>query len=257
MGFMPTVETTRGIFYYKDYRKTPLSHSPLVLIHGAGGVYLDYPIELRKMMQTIALDLPGHGRSAGEGRRYIVDYAADVVALLDALQIDKAIIVGHSMGGAIAQTIALDYADRVAGLILLGTGAHLPVNQIIIDGLENDFKATCEKLIKWQWHKSAPEQYRQQGLERLLQTPAQITRNDYRACNEFDVSERLAEITVPTLVIAASDDKMLPVAQSELLAEKIADAKLVVLENAGHMFTLEQPQKVVDVIQQWVTEKFA
>jgi pimeloyl-ACP methyl ester carboxylesterase len=208
-------------------------------------------------MQTVALDLVGHGRSTGEGRRHIADYAEDIVALLDSLKIEKAIIAGHSMGGAIAQMIALDFMDRVAGLILLGTGAHLPVNQVIIDGLENDFEKTCAMLIRWQWHKSAPDAYRQQGLERLLKTPAPIIRNDYLACNEFDARGRLAEIAVPTLIVAASDDKMLPLSQSEFLAKAVANAQWVVLENAGHMFTLEQPQKVVEVMQQWVMDTFA
>ncbi|MDQ7026281.1 MAG: alpha/beta fold hydrolase [Anaerolineae bacterium] len=253
---MPTIETVRGTFYYKDYRQDEITHPPLMLIHGAGGVYLDLPIELRKTMQTIALDLHGHGRSSGSGRRRIRDYAEDIVALLDALNIEKAIIAGHSMGGAIAQTLALDFADRVAGLILLGTGAHLPVNQMIIDGLESNFEKTCQNLIKWQWHKSALEQYRQRGLERLLQTPINTIRNDFLACNEFDIRERLAEITVPTLIIAAAEDKMLAQSQSEFLAEKISGAKLAILENAGHMFPLEQANQVVDIVQQWVTEKF-
>jgi pimeloyl-ACP methyl ester carboxylesterase len=253
---MPMLETARGTFFYKDYRKEGLSHPPIVLIHGAGGVYLDMPIALRKTMQAIAFDLSGHGRSAGEGRRHIHDYAADVVALLDALEINRAIVGGHSMGGAIAQTIALDFADRVAGLILLGTGAYLPVNQSIIEGLANEFEKTCAMLIKWEWHKSAPESYRQQGLARLLNTPAQVTSNDFLACNEFDVRERLAEISVPTLILAADTDRMLPLAQSEFLVDNIPHAKLVVLENAGHMFTLEQPDKVVEVVQEWVNTHF-
>jgi pimeloyl-ACP methyl ester carboxylesterase len=253
---MPMLETARGTFFYKDYRKEGLSHPPIVLIHGAGGVYLDMPIALRKTMQAIAFDLSGHGRSAGEGRRQIHDYTQDVVALLDALNIETAIIGGHSMGGAIAQTIALDFADRVAGLMLFGTGAHLSVNQSIIDGLTNDFEKTCAMLIKWEWHKSAPESYRQQGLERLLKTPAQITSNDFLACNDFDVRERLGEIDVPTLVLAADTDKMLPLAHSEFLADNIPHAELVVLENAGHMFTLEQPDKVVEMVQEWVNTHF-
>jgi pimeloyl-ACP methyl ester carboxylesterase len=253
---MPMLETARGTFFYKDYRKEGISHPPIVLIHGAGGVYLDMPIALRKTMQAIAFDLSGHGRSAGAGRRHIREYAEDVIALLDAVKIDEAIIGGHSMGGAIAQTIALDFADRVAGLLLFGTGAHFLVNQSIIEGLANDFEKTCAMLIKWEWDKSAPESYRQQGLARLLATPVHITRNDYLACNEFDVRERLAEINVPTLVVAADTDKMLPLVQSEFLADNIPHAKLAVLENAGHMFTLEQPDKVVEVVQEWVNTHF-
>lgn len=248
---MPTIETSRGTFYYKDYRNGERSHPPIVLIHGAGGMFLDWPIELRKTMQTIAIDLHGHGLSSGEGRRYIQDYAEDIIALLDALKIEKAIIGGHSMGGAIAQTIALDFADSVAGLMLLGTGAHLPVNQMIIDGLENNFEKTCENLIKWQWHKSAPDSYRQQGLERLLKNPAHTIRNDFLACNDFDVRERLAKIAVPTLILAGADDKMTPVSQSEFLADMIPDSKLIVIENAGHMFPLEQPRIVAQYAKLW------
>jgi pimeloyl-ACP methyl ester carboxylesterase len=253
---MPIVETIRGAIHFKDYGSRENSASALVLIHGAGGMVLDWPLALRKEMNAIALHLPGHGRSPGNGRRSIKDYAEDIVAFLDAQEIKSAVIAGHSMGGAIAQTLALDYSDYVKGLILSGTAAHLPVNQAIIDGLENNFEETTELLIKWQWAKDAPEHFRQQGLERLRQIPMEITRNDYLACNDFDVRERLLEISVPTLILAASRDTMIALPAAELLHEGITKSKLVVIENGGHMFPLEQPAKVVEVIKQWLEETF-
>ncbi len=249
-----TIKTERGTIHYRDYRKQT-EGSPLVLVHGAGGTFLDWPVQMRRGLEAIALDLPGHGESAPPGRDRIPAYAADVGAFLRALDLRSAILVGHSMGGAIVQQIALDEPDRVRGLILVGTGARLRVNELILNGIVSDNEATAQQIATWAWAPHVAEEMREQMAQRLMETDPEVTRGDFVACNEFDVRERLGEIGAPTLVLAGADDKMVKLRFSEEMHHALPDSTLVVLENAGHMFPLEQPETVVEIIQKWLAEQ--
>ncbi len=255
---MPYCETRNGKIWFADHRD-PTAHTPtLILIHGAGAMHLDWPAELRRLPEgnVIAPDLPGHGKSEGKGRQSVGAYASDMIAFMDALDIDKAIIAGHSMGGAIAQMMGLNYANRVQGLILVCTGAYLNVNPAILDGLQNTPEETAKMIIKWAWAKDAPEQMKRLSLKRLLETPAEVTLGDYKACSQFDLRKDLARIQAPTLVIGGEADKMTPITLSEELATNIPNAKLERVPHGGHMLMLEQPKAVADVVQNWLTATF-
>ena len=151
---MPTIETKRGNFWIADHRR---EHSPItsILIHGAGGSHLSFPKELRrhKLINAVLVDLNGHGASEGAGHCSIADYALDLVALMDALEIEKAILMGHSMGGAIAQWQALQQPERVLALVLVGTGPRLPVNPALIHGIIAETESTIDNLVRWMWSK--------------------------------------------------------------------------------------------------------
>lgn len=254
---MPLIETARGPIWYADHRREDAI--PLMLIHGAGASHLDFPPDLRRLKTASVLlpDLPGHGKSPGEGRSRVEDYAADMIALLDALEITQIAVAGHSMGGAVAQMLTLTYPDRISGLILIGTGAKLKVNDAILNGITTKTRETAELIMKWAWAKSASDEMRQMGVDRLLLTDPQITRGDYLACNQFDVRDRLNAIQVPTLVIGGEVDKMTPPAWSEFLGESIAGAELHLLPDAGHMMTLEQPGNVTGIIRDWLAANLA
>lgn len=246
---MPFIETRRGELYYKDYRQEKVA-DPLLLIHGAGGIYLDWPIQLRK--QAIVFDLKGHGRSPAPARRTIEEYAADVTALIEALELKNLIVAGHSMGGAIALSLALDYPERLKALILVGTAAKFHVNPALIEGLGKNPQETAELIVKWEWSKNTPDSIRQQSIKRLLETPAEITQGDYIACNAFDVRERLGEIRLPTLVLFGAEDRMIPPEDSKFLAEHIPNAELSLIEGGSHMFHLEQGELVTERIKAWL-----
>ncbi len=135
--------TVDGQRTFYAYHAGPASPSPhLILVHGAGGSHLHWGAAVRNLhnANVYALDLPGHGRSEGPGHGTIADYAAFVVAFMDALDIQQAVIAGHSMGGATALTAALNHPQRVAGLLLVGTGARLRVLPRILEGTMNDFE---------------------------------------------------------------------------------------------------------------------
>ncbi len=239
--------------WYADHRDPTVHRTPTVMIHGAGGSHLDWPAELRRLAEAnaIAPDLPGHGRSAGPGRTALGAYAADVVALLDQLKVAQAVVLGFSMGGAIAQLIALHYPDRVAGLVLVGTGAQLNVNPAILTGLRADFAATVERVVGWQWA-AGHEQQQRLSLRRQLETDPDVYYRDFHACASFDVRDQLSRVRAPTLVIGGTADRMTPYRQSEELRDLIPGAALATIEGGGHMMLLEQPQVAADIVRGWL-----
>ncbi len=247
---MPTQKTSRGPLWFADHRREDLP--PLLLIHGAGGSHLDWPPGLRKL-GSLAVDLPGHGKSPGPGRRSIQDYADDLLALLDALNLTQAVIMGHSMGGAIAQTIALSAPDRVRGLILIGTGAKLRVHPDILARVATDPQAVAAQLKDWMWGSSTPDALRETGYQQMLSVDPLVIQGDYAACDVFDIRDRISQINASTLVIGGTEDQMTPHKFSAYLAESITNATLVTVEGGGHMMALEQPEVVTAAVQRWLT----
>ena len=250
---MPLVETTRGNMWAAIHRRDRDAASA-IFIHGAGGSHLSFPASLRQLqsIQPVLVDLPGHGASPGAGRESITDYALDVGALMDALAIDSAIIIGHSMGGAIAQHLALEHRARVLALALLGTGPHLPVNPALITGIIADAETTINNLIGWMWSRNASVDIVERAAEIMRSTPPSIIQKDLIACDKFDVGSRLQCIATPTLILAAEKDKMTPLALNTELAEGIAGSTLRIIPDAGHMLQLEQPELTADFIDQWL-----
>lgn len=253
---MPLIEPS-GI-WYADHRDPTVHRPPLLLIHGAGGTHLDWPAELRRLPEasTLAPDLPGHGRSKGEGRDTISAYAADMVALLDTLKVQQAIMLGFSMGAAVALMLALHHKARVAGLILLGGGAQIQVDPALLKGLQTDRDQWLRTLIDWQWNESAGEQIKRLSLRRLLEIDPAVLLNDYKAVNGFDARDRLTHIQTPTLIIGGTADRMIPFAQSEALHAGIAGSKLVKIDGGAHLMALEQPQTIADAVQSWLMETY-
>jgi pimeloyl-ACP methyl ester carboxylesterase len=254
---MPTVQLESCTIYYARKRAGSTRYPPLVLVHGAGGTHLDWPPDLLRLPDAhiIALDLPGHGRSTGAGYADTLAYARDVCALLDALKIERAIIAGHSMGGAIAQQIGIHMPERVAGLILVGTGSKLPVEPTLPQRIIEDTDRTVEWLMDWSWGANVPQVIKNRGRQRLLETPPQVLQSDYIACQNFDVRDNLERIAAPTLVLGAADDRMVKLKFSVTLGERIPNATLVIIEGAGHMFPLEKSREVARAVTQWLTEQ--
>ncbi|MCA0457888.1 MAG: alpha/beta hydrolase [Chloroflexi bacterium] len=251
---MPYAETERGMIWYADHRDPTLHRPVTVVIHGAGGTHLDWPAEIRRLpeLNAVILDLPGHGRSAGTGRNSVGAYASDVLAFMDALKLDKAILAGHSMGGAIAQTIALQHPARVIGLILIGTSAKLGVHPDLLNGMVNEFKRTVNVLVSLYYGTRPNESMVRRSQQRLSDFNPVTLYNDYVACNAFDLRDQLQHITVPTLIIGGSDDRMTPYKASSFLNAHIAGSRLVQIDGGGHMMMLEQPETAAEAIREWL-----
>jgi pimeloyl-ACP methyl ester carboxylesterase len=234
------------------------SGPPVVLVHGAGGTHLHWPEEVRALpgRRVVTLDLPGHGRSAGPAPRTLAGFAESVVGLLDALAIDAAVIGGHSMGGAIALTLALDAKARVAGLVLVSTGAKLRVAPIILQ-LTNDpstLRSAADAITESSFGSAASPAARRAFADGLAANPPGLVHDDFAACDSFDVMARLGEIHVPTLVVCGEEDRLTPPKYSEHLRSAISGAptRLTRVPRAGHAVMLEAPRVVAGAIEDFL-----
>jgi len=242
------------IFYI--HRAPAATHlPPVVLIHGAGGIHRHWLPEVQgvgAVTRAWALDLPGHGRSEGRGRDTIAGYVEVIRGLLDALSLDRAIIGGHSMGGAIAQMFALSCPDRCAGLILTATGARLRVLPAILDGLLSDFEATVGLVGEYAYGPDTPPELLRLARQEMLRNDPQVFHDDFLACDNFDVMDHLGEITAPTLILCGTADRLTPPRYSQYLRERIAGSSLTFIEGAGHMVMLERPAEMNQAITRFL-----
>jgi len=242
----PLVETAVGPIWLAQSGRNLLERPPLLLIHGAGGSHLHWPAQLRRLPKTrvLALDLPGHGRSPEPGRDTIAAYVTAVLSLLDALEIERAVFCGHSMGGAISQWAALEYPERVAGLVLVGAGAKLRVAPAILDGLLQDFDKTVTLITDWAFGPAAPPELKELSAQVMTQVSPTVIHGDFSACDHFDIREQIGQIAAPTLVVGGTVDRLTPLKFSEYLTQKLPHAQLEIVQDAGHMMALERPEQV-------------
>jgi pimeloyl-ACP methyl ester carboxylesterase len=245
---MPTSE---HIYYFSS--KEESNHCPpVILIHGAGGDYLHWPHHIRRMpgYRVYALDLPGHGKSGGIGHQKVGEYAREVSELMSRIELYRAVIVGHSMGGAIAQTLALEYPDRVIGLGLVGTGARLRVNPDLLEKLsmETTFPAAVNMVMKWSYAPGMDEDHLTQVKRQLLSNRPAVMYGDYLACNRFDIMDIVKDIQVPVCIVCGEDDKMTPPKFSEYLHNAIPKSTLTLIPGAGHMVMLECPEVLAQTL---------
>ncbi len=249
---MSFIETMNGRLFYTAHNKK--KDRAVLLIHGAGGTHQSWSPALRRLENTAvyALDLPGHGRSDPPFHDNINAYADAVIAFIDALALPTVTLLGHSMGGAIAQIVALRGHTAVTQLILLGTGARLPVSDMILGQIVENPARTMRLVNKFSWARSAPPEMITMGENVLLSVDPSILYADFFACNAFDVRDQLGKINIPTLVISGDKDKMTPIDNGRFLADKIPRAQFTLIEGGGHMMALEQPAKVAICITDFI-----
>lgn len=240
-----------GNLYYSLHCERDAETPPLVLIHGAGGTHLYWPPEIRRLRGycVYAVDLPGHGKSSTiDGQQSIGEYARHMVQWLEAVQLRRAVLVGHSMGSAIALTLAIRHPDYVVGLGLIGAGARLRVHPEILNYVADPttFLKATDLLVSYSFSTNASPRLVELASKRLLETRQSVVYGDLLACNHFDVMEQLAAIKQPTVVVCGADDQLTPLRFAQFLANSIPDARLNIVPAAGHMVMLEQPRLVAD-----------
>jgi pimeloyl-ACP methyl ester carboxylesterase len=217
----------------------------LVFIHGSGGNHTDWVRQfttLERKFNIAAMDLPGHGESDGPGEQDVSAYVAWIKRLRDGFGIEKPVLIGHSLGAAICLSFAIRHGDLAAAVVSVGGGVRMPVNPAILEGLKQDPTAIIALAAKFSVAKA--NRARLSGLiaENLSRANPEIMHGDFIACDRLDITEAVAQIAVPALVVCGAEDKMTPPALSEYLGKHIPGAKLALIAGAGHSVMLENPE---------------
>jgi pimeloyl-ACP methyl ester carboxylesterase len=217
----------------------------LVFIHGSGqraGFWQAQLDGLTNAANTIALDLPGHGGSGGDGFPTVPGYAQAVIDFIKALEAPAPIPCGLSLGGAIVLQLLVDYGDRLKAGILANTGARLKVQPAIIENIQRDYEIHRKGLIQFGLAPDNQSNHEicSKTLENATEGPA-ITANDFRACDAFDAMPQVAKIDLPVLVTSAEHDILTPPKYADWLENNIPAARRVHINGAGHMSPIEQP----------------
>lgn len=246
---------------YAEHRGGPRStgRPPLLLIHGAGGSRLVWPGAIRRMPGewVFALDLPGHGRSPAPAEASIEAYADRLQRWMRALSLPPAILIGHSMGGAIALQAALS-SSGVAGIGLIASGARLRVEPALLTGLEQraGYRDLLGRLNQRWFAPRAEAALVELSERRLAQADPAAVVSDFRACDRFDLLDRMGEIRLPALVVCGLQDQMVPEKYCRTLAYRLSGAHLVFVPDAGHMLMLEQPEAVRAALRGFLDREF-
>lgn len=220
----------------------------VVFIHGSGqqGSFWQAQVDgLADVVNTIAVDLPGHGDSEGGGFRSVPAYARSVMDFIEAVKAPSPIPCGLSLGGAITLQLLIDYSERLRAGILANTGARLKVLPVIIENIERDYGIHLKGMIKFA---VAPDNQSNDNVcQKVLACSTggpTVTANDFRACDAFDAMPLVAGIDLPVLVLSAEHDTLTPTKYADWLAANISGARHVSIDGAGHMSPIERPAAV-------------
>jgi pimeloyl-ACP methyl ester carboxylesterase len=202
----------------------------------------------------VAIDLPGHGQSAGRGFRGAADYSYFVVKLALALGWERFVVAGHSMGGAIALTTALYHADLLNGLLLIDTGARLRVHPDILQVSRLAAETGRRLPMRRDWgFASTTEQSVVDAVEAMtVDTDPRVTYVDWICDDTFDCLSRLKDIRVPALAICGQEDRLTPVKYHQFFHTHMPSCQLAVIKQAGHWLFLEQPQEFTRLVRDFL-----
>jgi len=240
---------------------------PLLLIQGMSGTHLTWgePFlsRLRPDFDCVVFDNRGIGNSDEvEAPFTIAELATDALAVMDAAGFETAHVLGISMGGMTAQELALAHPDRLRSLTLGCTYPGGPGSSLIAPEdagplLEAMGSANLDLMLKAMYAVNLSPTFRAEeshfadftAMAKALPARQQTVQLQVGAIGGHDTQARLAEIKAPTLVVHGTEDKMIPVANGELIASLIPDAHLEILDGVGHMFWWEQPDRSAELLR--------
>jgi pimeloyl-ACP methyl ester carboxylesterase len=232
-----------------------------LFVHGAGMDHSVWPLQARHFAyrgwNALALDLPGHGRSAGELRTSVPALADWLWGLIKALDVVQVHLVGHSMGALISLELAARHRRKIAGIALLGAAPRMPVHPALLAAAAKAEPLAAELICDWGFgpsghlggHKAPGSWMLGHALRLLSESAGPRLHADLIACNAYQAGlEAAARVRCPTLIVAGAADRLTPAREAAKLAAAIKDAQLATLPDCGHMMMVEQPDATLDAL---------
>lgn len=263
---MPKVKLNEIHMYYEEEG----SGDPLIFICGLGGITRDWRLQIpffSNKYRIIVFDNRGVGRTDKPDPPYSIEqFARDTICLMDHLKVDKAHVLGLSMGGMIAQEMAIHYPERVDKLILCVTHCG-PRHSImpepwVIETISQTAGLTLEEALRRSFpvlftdsfmkgHREKVEDFLQDRLTYPVQ-PFFAFQAQLQAVMEFDSYSRLSKIDSQTLILTTKEDVLVPPRNSDILANKIRNSRLVVLDKGGHLVNIERADEFNKTVHEFL-----
>jgi len=244
---MPTIDVSgKSVSFREEGEGFPA----VLMLHGAGGSSIHFSSMLHLMGQhgrrVVALDLPGHGSSAPleppPSPTDLLEAYRDLVAeFAERAGLGRFVLVGHSMGGAIAQLLALACPDRLESLVLIATAARLKVAPAVLEAIRHHFDRLPTLLAAVGYSPATDRARAARWAHDQIQAAQDVVLADFLACARFDLRQQVASIACPTWILSGADDLLTPPKLQEQLHQLIAGAQLRVLSRAGHFLLMERP----------------
>jgi pimeloyl-ACP methyl ester carboxylesterase len=233
--------------------------TPIIFIHGAGLEASFWRYQTSFFADSVAVDLPGHGASPLETLGSIPDYATWVIDWARELHPGPVVLVGHSMGSLVALEAAAANPDFVERLVLVATTADVAINPKLLAATQQRDPAAAAMLSEWNLPADGgfgrPKDWAEEIGRGFVEAVASgLIADDLLACDVYDQAVAKADkVECPTLLILGERDKMTKPQAAQPLAAALTDARIVMVNRAGHLIPLEQPAAVNDAITLFLT----
>jgi pimeloyl-ACP methyl ester carboxylesterase len=254
----------RPVFAYTAGHDLMPGRRSMVFVHGAGLDHSSFALQSRYFgyhgWNVAALDLPGHGRSAGPPLASIGAMAEWLLKTMDVLEIKGANIVGHSMGSLIALECAARQPQRVERIALIGTAYPMKVGDAFLEAARRDDHSAFDMETIWGHAPQVPLGANPNPgmwmygdtLARLRRLAPGVLYNDLKACNDYQAA--LEKVNCPALLVLGRRDVMAPIKGAKLLQEQLAAATTVTIAPSGHSLMAEAPDATLDALIEFFRE---
>jgi pimeloyl-ACP methyl ester carboxylesterase len=256
-----------GVYAYTGSRAFDPALPTAVFVHGAASDHSVWALQSRYLAHhgrnVFAPDLPGHGRSDGLALSSVGAIADWIVALLDAVGVDQAALVGHSLGSLAVLEAAGRYPQRVGRIALLGPSAPMPVADALLDAAKRDDHAAFEMINGWSFSPADqlggnpwPGLWMTGNAMRLMErSKPGVLYTDLVACRSYaDGLDAAGKVRCPALVVIGERDQMTPPRNAAALIAALADKRLLTIPGSGHSLMAEAPDAVLDALRSFLRD---
>ena len=254
-----------GVYAYTGARALAASLPTVVFVHGAANDHSVWALQSRYFahhgFNVLAVDLPAHGRSGGVALASIEAIADWIPRVLDAANVDRAAIVGHSMGSLATLACAARHRERASKIALFGPAVPMPASDALLAAAKLNDHVAFELINSWSYSagrqlggNQVPGMWMTGSALRLLErTRPGVLHTDLLACHTYSAGlEAASGVCCPALVILGARDIMAPNRNARALIEALSDKRVVTLADTGHALMAEQPDVVLDALRDFL-----